>query len=289
MCCSDGFGGQVCILDLQQSTQSTRPQVVANITVSDSPILCAAAIPTKYGKSVRPLTAAAPSSKIERTEEKVEVSSDKLQLGPTISVTSVTSSESRSSFNSSGSHDSHVPMSRDSSVSSMDDAVAILKTESHVGLDNGNENLIQNGHGSDEKSLGRGPDVVEETLNAMAKHKLKESMPMAKSGFRRVRSNSAPSFPDPQTIAQEVAKKNPSPLVNTSGGRGPKRSESTSHLSSPLSLIQSDLDVEGGGRDHCMWLGTEGGQILIYSARSNLRSRSSRECVKLPAPVHCIR
>ena len=282
----------MCILDLEQSTGSMRPQVVANITISNSPILCAAAIPTKYGKSVRPLTAAAPSTKIEETEEKAEVFRDKLQLGPTISITSVTSSESRCSSNSSGSHDSHVPMSRDSSVSSMDDAVTILKTEPHVRLDNGNESLLQNGHASDDKSLRRGPDVVEETLNAMAKHKLKpakESMPMAKSGFHRVRSNSAPSFPDPQTIAEEIAKKNPSPLINTSGGRGPKRSESTSHLWSPLSLIHSNLDVEGGGRGHCMWLGTEGGQILVYTAGSNLRSRSSRECVELPAPVHCVR
>lgn len=183
-------------------------------------------------------------------------------------------------------------MSRDSSVSSIDDAVTNLKTDPHVGLKNGNECVLQNGHVSDEKSPRRGPDVVEETLNVMAKKKLQpatESMPTAKSNFHRVRSNSAPSFPDPQTIAQEIAKKNPSPLINSSGGQGPKRSESTSRLWSPLSLIQSDLDVEGGGRDHCMWLGTEGGQILIYSAGSNLRSRSSRDCVELPAPVHCVR
>ena len=43
VCCSDGYGGQVCLLDLEQSTQ---PQLVANITISDSKILCITAVPT---------------------------------------------------------------------------------------------------------------------------------------------------------------------------------------------------------------------------------------------------
>ena len=291
----------MCILDLLHH-QSTQPQVVANITVSDSPILSAAAIPTKAGSSVM-ITGAASSvgKETEVKEGSGEMAKErKLEsLGPTISITSVTSSDSRDSSNSTGSHDSHVMASRTSSISSVDDVITVLKSESDVGLENGNETRLQNGHTTDEKtSQSRGPDVVEESLNSMSKNQKQtvgEQPPQqALKSFRRVRSNSAPSFPDPQTIAQEVARnKHPSPLVSSASiqaqGRTPKRSESTSRLWSPLSLLHSDLDTEGGGRDHCMWLGTESGRILIYSAGCNLRSRSNRDTVTLPAPVHCIR
>ena len=286
LCCSDGFGGQVCILDLQQSTQ---PQVVANITVSDSPIMSAAAVPTKFGTDVRSFATGAKNREDVLKEEKER---EALQLGPTISITSVTSSES----NSSGSHDSHVITSRDSSVSSVDGAITIAKCESNVRMENGNEPTLQNGYVIDETLPRKGPDVVEDSLNAVAKQSkpLKDLSPVGgKRGFRRVRSNSAPSFPDPQTIAQEIAKKSPSPLVNPGEGQVPKRSESTSRLWSPLSLLRSNLDEEEGGGgegcDHCMWLGTESGRILIYSAGCNLRSRSNRECLSLPASIHCIR
>ena len=285
----------MCILDLHQSTQ---PQVVANITVSNSPILSAAAIPTKFGSSVM-IAATSAAKKVEEDSEEGRKERKLEQLGPTISITSVTSSESRDSSNSTGSHDSHVNVSRTSSISSVDDVITVLKNESDVGLENGNETVLQNGHTSDEKPpQSRGPDVVEESLNAISKKQRQsvgEQPPQqtlkSGHGFRRVRSNSAPSFPDPQTIAQEVARKHPSPLINSASGQGrpPKRSESTSRLWSPLSLLHSDLDVEEGGRDHCMWLGTEDGKILIYSAGSNLRSRSNREVITLPAPVHCIR
>ena len=281
----------MCILDLHQSTQ---PQVVANITVSDSPILSAAAIPTKFGSSVTVMAATA--KKTEGTPKETKKRAME-QLGPTISITSVTSSDSRDSSNSIGSHDSHVIVSRASSISSVDEVITVLKSESHVGFENGNETELQNLHASDEKlPQSKGPDVVEESLNAMSKNQRQTGeqppQPTLKTGhgFRRVRSNSAPSFPDAQTIAQEVARKHPSPLINSTGGRAPpKRSESTSRLWSPLSLLHSDLNVEGGGRDHCMWLGTEGGKILIYSAGSNLRSRSNRETITLSASVHCIR
>ena len=291
LCCSDGFGGQVCILDLHQSTQ---PQVVANITVSNTPILSAAAIPTKVGTG-------SVSKRLEATEEEESPRELEESLGPTISITSVTSSESKDSSNSTGSHDSHADVSRTSSISSVDDVIIPLKSESDVGSKNGNESVLQNKHGSCEKlPQGRGPDVVEESLNAMSKNQRQTCgrqppLQALKSihGFRRVRSNSAPSFPDPQTIAQEVARnKQPSPLINSASGQDrlpPKRSESTSRLWSPLSLLHSDLDVEGSGRDHCMWLGTEDRKILIYSAGCNLRSRSNREMITLPAPVHCIR
>lgn len=291
----------MCILDLlHQSTP--QPQVVANITVSDSPILSAAAIPTKFGSSVMIAVSAAGhgmAKKVEGDSEEMGKERKLEQLGPTISITSVTSSDSRDSSNSTGSHDSHVIVSRTSSVSSVDEVISVLKSESDVGLENRNETVLQNGHTTDEKPpQSRGPDVVEESLNAMSKKQrqtLGEQPPQqalkSGHGFRRVRSNSAPSFPDPQTIAQEVARKHPSPLINSASeqGRPPKRSESTSRLWSPLSLLNSDLDTEGGGCDHCMWLGTESGNILIYSAGSNLRSRSNRETITLPAPVHCIR
>lgn len=236
------------------------------------------------------IAAASTVKKVEGGSEKVGKEREMEHLGPTISITSVTSSESRESSNSTGSHDSHVIMSRTSSISSVEDVITVLKSESEVGLENENETVFQN-----EKSpQSRGPDVVEDSLNAMSKKQKEEPTQQAlKSGhgFRRVRSNSAPSFPDPQTIAQEVTRKHPSPLINSASrqGRPPKRSESTSRLWSPLSLLHSDLNVEGGGRDHCMWLGTEDGKILIYSAGSNLRSRSNREMITLPAPVHCIR
>ena len=50
VCCSDGHSGQVCLIDLHNST---KPHQIVNITVCDSPILCMTSIST-CGKGVNP-------------------------------------------------------------------------------------------------------------------------------------------------------------------------------------------------------------------------------------------
>lgn len=115
-----------------------------------------------------------------------------------------------------------------------------------------------------------------------------------KNGFRRVRSNSAPD------LLKAAAGLNPavSPSETFPGGKERAATSlsppaSGSKFWSPLTLRPPHSSAKEEEKErvegHSMWLGTEGGQILIYSPGSNLRSRSSRTLLQLPSAVHCIR
>ncbi len=91
--------------------------------------------------------------------------------------------------------------------------------------------------------------------------------------LRQLRSNSAPPFPDPSLDLSQAAPFSPLDIARYS----------------PLTLRSPHVDLEGSGRDHCMWLGTENGQLFVYSPGDNLRSRSNRQCVQLEAPITCIK
>ena len=106
------------------------------------------------------------------------------------------------------------------------------------------------------------------------------------AAFCRVRSNSAP--PDPDRI-----------LTNGSNGIHPSIFD-TSHQNpttsvtkvwGPLTLRPSSTVGENSstGSSCSMWLGTQAGNLFIYSAGNNLRSRSNRRTMEMPAAVHCIR
>lgn len=90
--------------------------------------------------------------------------------------------------------------------------------------------------------------------------------------IKQIRSNSAPPIPDP-SVSQDP------PFILPDIARF-----------SPLTLQAPDSNLEGNcGSDHCMWLGTENGQLFVYSAGDNLRSRSNRQCIQLEAPITSIR
>ncbi len=93
--------------------------------------------------------------------------------------------------------------------------------------------------------------------------------------MKQLRSNSAPPFPPDPSLSQELQEPPFSPPDIT--------------RFSPLTLRAPDANLEGYGSDHCMWLGTENGQLFVYSAGNNLRSRSNRQCIQLEAPVTSIR
>ena len=115
-----------------------------------------------------------------------------------------------------------------------------------------------------------------------------------KNGFRRVRSNSAPD------LLKAAASLNPSVSPSEAFPMGKERAvtslsppASGSKFWSPLTLRPPQSSAKEEEKEsvegNSMWLGTEGGQILIYSPGSNLRSRSSRTLLQLPSAVHCIR
>ena len=111
-----------------------------------------------------------------------------------------------------------------------------------------------------------------------------------KNGFHRVRSNSAPD------LLKVLPRNSPMDVF-----RGEERGATSlsppppadSKFWSPLTLRPPPLDRDKKGppesRGTSMWLGTEGGQILVYSPGSSLRSRSNRCTIQLPAAIHCIR
>lgn len=101
-------------------------------------------------------------------------------------------------------------------------------------------------------------------------------------GITRVRSNSAPPYPTMET--SEV------PAPETGQWNFSNLTEPSQKIWSALTLRPSALEDQAEkGCGHSMWLGTEGGQILIYSPGDNIRSQSSRRVMEFSSPVHCIR
>ncbi len=156
-------------------------------------------------------------------------------------------------------------------------------------------------------SVGRGfPFLRGEQRAVLFQRPSRSSFPSPPKGFCRVRSNSAPPDPDrgfdpaSRLPAREVMEVSRSPSPPSSPPL-PRPTPIKNSLSvdprmtkawSPLTLRPSS-NLEGGGSADggysCMWLGTEGGQIHVYIAGNNLRSRSKRQTIEMGAPVHCIR
>ena len=116
-----------------------------------------------------------------------------------------------------------------------------------------------------------------------------------KNRFHRVRSNSAPDLlnvlagDSPVDVFRRVEERAGTSLSPPPPGDSKFWSPLT--LRSPPSRDTEEKDASAPPEDpgSSMWLGTEGGQILVYSPGSNLRSRSNRSTIQLPAAVHCIR
>ena len=257
--CSDGYGGQVSLLDLHPSTH---PQVVANITVSDSPILCMSAIPTQVNQE----ETEDPTVSLETDSREFDDS-----IGPVISVQSFDSDSTSNASTMSESCDGHVTGTR--TPSSASDGVEIAHVNGTIAIEK-------------EESVPLGymdPDLNAKTTPTHNKPHPHHTLSL---GFQRVRSNSAPSGLSDVNVPERQTS---SPVVSQMIKRGHQRQDSGTRLFSPLTLRPSDLGGQEGGCGHCMWLGTQSGQIHVYSAGDNLRSRSNRQTIQLPAAVHFIR
>lgn len=99
-------------------------------------------------------------------------------------------------------------------------------------------------------------------------------------GITRVRSNSAPPC--------ETRNASGIPAPETGQWNCSNLTECSQKNWSALTLRPFALKGLEKGCGHCMWLGTESGQVLIYGPGDNIRSQSSRRVVELNSHIHCI-
>ena len=255
VCCSDGLRGQVSLLNL---TSSSLPQILANITVSDTPITCIAAIP------------ATPTSQATPPNGHV--------LLPNISVNSISSSSSSD----------HVTISPTSSFDKDDDLMFIdgdleLSTNS-MSTANSKSQLM------DSLTVGNihrvrsnsAPPIPPEDVGGLDGH----------THHHHTHHHHHHRVPSPATGQQSLSAQS---SINDSTEGGGGASSSSRKVWSALTLRPPVQEGGGGGgvaesdRGDCMWLGTEGGQLHVYRVGDNLRCRTQRRTVDLGAAVCCIR
>ena len=254
VCCSDGYGGQVSILDLLPSTPS---HALANITVCDARITNIAAIPTN--------TSHTPTA------------SSLVSLPPTISVDSFVSSSASISSSDSDTHTGNTN-SCSEGASNLDEPICILGDS----ISNLEDSLSNLDIPVNDPATGQNGNVINTKEGTTADTSFNESR------FKRVRSNSAPPFPDPVLANGPHS----SQMETTHSTVDDMSSMSATKIYSPLTLRPANLEWEGLGDEdcgHCMWLGTGEGRIYVYSPGNNLRSRSQRQCVKLSSSISCLR
>ena len=278
--CCDGYGGQVCLLDLQTST---RPHMVANITVSDSKILCISAVPLRDSAdedSDRPPTSLSLVSDSPSANLDVPLEDG---TGPVVSpelagkITQSMPRDIRGSLIASFSSDSS------STTPSLSRSPSLTSTRSEPR--------------TDDVMVGVSPTplpIDPTPIHQMAFGGREEGNSRKKNGFHRVCSNSAPDL-----LKVVAAEGSPTEEEFRKGGeRGATSLSPPPPIDSKFWKLRSPPIVEGltkeesgveEGRGSSMWLGTEGGQILVYHPGSNLRSRSNRCTIHLPASVNCIR
>ena len=269
----------MCLLDLQTST---RPHMVANITVSDSKILCISPVPQQDSDE----RSTSPTSIVSHDTSTVQLENGMgpitnldapLEGVPPELVGKMTQSmprDIRGSLVTSFSSDSS------STTPSLSRSPSLTSTRSEPRADD----II----GGVSPST---PPVDSTPLHQISFGGREDGTPRKRNGFHRVCSNSAPD------LLKVVA-------ADTSPTEERYRKEGATSLSPPPPIdpqywkMRSPPIVEGltkeesgveEGRGSSMWLGTEGGQILVYHPGSNLRSRNNRCTIALPASVHCIR
>ena len=302
--CCDDYGGQVCLLDLHTNT---RPHMVANYTISDSKIVCISAVPLGESPECNDVMPQENTTNIELdspnrirdvplenyTAERVDVGQQdtihpELNNKTTLSMPRDIRGSLVASFSSttsSSSNNSTPTISRSSSITSTHSDVPCIEpiTLPHdvTGVNSELLNSVPSNNSQGIEFKGHG-DV---TLTS----------PRKRNGFHRVCSNSAPDLL--KVIAES------SPTEEETYRRGGERGATSlsppppveSKFWSPMTVCPPPL-VEGDEnegtsetRGTSMWLGTEGGQILVYPPGSNLRSRINRITIQLSSSIYCIR
>ena len=264
----------MCLLDLQTST---RPHMVVNITVSDSKILCISPVPLRDSSSEedRPLTSLSlrsDSTAVTNLDVPLEDCADQeqdTQLNLPSKMINSMPRDIRGSLVASFSSNS-------SSTASISRSPSIASTRSET-------------HPADDLVGVASPDLPPDPA-PLGFGGREDGGTRKRNGFHRVCSNSAPD------LLKVVSETSP-----TEEGYRKGAERGATSLSPPLPLetkfwgLRSPPIVEGGGEEvggagGCsMWLGTEGGQILVYNPGSNLRSRSNRCTLQLHSAIHCIR
>lgn len=315
----------MCLLNLEHSTD---PQLVANITVSDTQILCIAAIPYSEEEEEEEMNSLQSETSITASHGE-----ESQPIACQVNEETIVSDVARDLLPSS-----------DDTCSDMSSQVSVSRTPSSASevLAEGKD-LAQRFQEEEEErnqEESESPESLDKLLNgspmdgdgapripALTLHPAEGSMessrfpfpggkegaelylrpsrsafPTPPQGFCRVRSNSAPPDPDRggessglKLPEQDLTKVSRSPSPPLTHPIPPKSSLAVdprmTKAWSPLTLWSSKL--EGGGPLNegyrCMWLGTEGGQIHIYTAGNNLRSRSKRQTLEMGSPVHCLR
>ena len=283
--CCDGYGGQVCLLDLHTSTQ---PHMVANITVSDSKILCISAVPTEDeagGDTQREEERLPLADEIEEGDVPAEAPLDNCaDSGLDVTHPGLDGKTSQSlpralrgslvaSFSSDSSSTGR-SVSRTPSINSTRSEEPRADTCSDVEMVGVASDVLDAGPTPSDRF--RGHD---------------EGGQRKKNGFHRVCSNSAPDLL--KVVAggsptEEVFRRNVERVATSLSPPPPVDSKFWSPLTLHPGPLEGDKGEASEGRRTSMWLGTEGGQILVYSPGSSLRSRSNRTTIHLPAAVLCI-
>lgn len=295
--CCDDYGGQVCLLDLQAST---RPHIVANITVSTSKILCISAVPMEGasdcgdndpGRDDGSLASLSLESEVEQSDGQIgnrdfslNILSGGLESGQEVPPNDLSNKGTQSlpqglrgSLVASFSSDSSSETTTISRTPSMSSTRSEPRTEPTDSKPPSVVGVVSDMLDSVSRTLGfRGH---EDTLGG----------PRKKNGFHRVCSNSAPD------LLKIVSGPSPSEDLTRGEDRGatslspPPPAESKFWSLCPPPQNDDRKEEHGPPEGISMWLGTEGGQILVYSPGSSLRSRNNRCTLHLPAAVHCIR
>ena len=300
VCCSDGYGGQVCLLDLQPSTQ---PHLVTNITISDSKILCIAAVPVSTHDDTflaEVATEIASCSRVEKEGEEEVDSTDS-------SISDTSSEVSHTSVSRTGSSASEYKCSREETLFTKEEggssspllsARQMSKHEDEEEEEDGDDGDIFHSVSEPKESLESSLGCVNGitgTANSTGQNEQDVVLPferqsrtvapthLPKGVLRRVRSNSAP--PDPErTLTNGIH-----PSILNGSHQKTTTSSTVRKIWAPLTLRPGSTTTGDVGVGRSMWLGTEGGNLYVYSTGNNLRSRTNRQTVELPAAVHCIR
>ncbi len=238
---------------------SSCPKLVANITISSSRITCISAIP--QSPPIPPILS--PSSQGEGPRI--------LTRTPNISIISTSSSSSTSSFD-------HMTLSPTLGT------VSAVKSES---CDKDDDVMFIEGDIELTDSL-----ILTTPLATPSLQSSSGSASLSVGGISRVRSNSVPPYLDVDQVLESSSMRVPSPATgqhNNNATDTTTCNDTSRRVWSALTLRPSALEGVERGSAHCMWLGTEDGQIHLYGAGDNLRSRSNRRTLELNSAVHCIR
>ncbi|XP_063061433.1 rho guanine nucleotide exchange factor 17-like [Engraulis encrasicolus] len=255
VCNSDGYVGQVCLLNIRDE-----PTVEACIAVCSARIICIAAVPGLKGRERAECPTATPSAEPQTTASSTTSSSSaaqqqqqqQQQLHISISGSSLELSEPPSTAGS-GVNRELVPFDSDDTddEDSPSPSSTLQSQASH--------STISSSFGNDEGAGSK--DMATETTS----------------------SEEEPEFPVPSSFG-------PPRIISSSGdspmdGRAMRRSSRGSFTRASLEDL---LSIDPEAYQSSVWLGTEDGCIHVYQSSDNIRNRKNSMKMQHSASILCI-